>query len=202
MTWTGLHCRVNWNRADLDAFIAETLAPAMAGHEWYFLRYWETGPHLRVRVRNAQNVDKIQRQLEELIEAQDFAQQQSEPDWLPHGNVREVEYVPETERYGGPQALPIAEEVFCHSTEVAVAVLKATHTDLRDLLDHYTETLKAQGLELIAVDQSDPHTTNTLGLHSAKVIVPGTLPMTFGHLYRRTGLPRLNLQAGHPHPFP
>ncbi|WP_439656861.1 YcaO-like family protein [Lentzea sp. HUAS TT2] len=77
-----------------------------------------------------------------------------------------------------------------------------THTDLHDLLDHYTETLKTQGLELIAVDQSDPHSTNTLGLHSAKVIVPGTLPMTFGHLHRRTGLPRLNLQAGHPHPFP
>ncbi|SFR06415.1 ribosomal protein S12 methylthiotransferase accessory factor [Lentzea waywayandensis] len=77
------------------------------------------------------------------------------------------------------------------------------HTDLKELLDHYTEDLKAKGLELIAVDQSDPHTANTLGLHSAKVIVPGTLPMTFGHLHRRTrGLPRLDLQAGHPHPFP
>jgi ribosomal protein S12 methylthiotransferase accessory factor len=77
------------------------------------------------------------------------------------------------------------------------------HTDLEELLDHYAEDLKTKGLELIAVDQSDPHTVNTLGLHSAKVIVPGTLPMTFGHLHRRThGLARLDLQAGHPHPFP
>ncbi|MDX8142579.1 YcaO-like family protein [Lentzea sp. BCCO 10_0061] len=77
------------------------------------------------------------------------------------------------------------------------------HTDLKELLDHYAEDLKNKGLELIAVDQSDPHTAITLGLHSAKVIVPGTLPMTFGHLHRRThGLPRLNRKAGHPHPFP
>ena len=41
-------------------------------------------------------------------------------------------------------------------------------------------------LELIAVDQSDPHTANTLGLHSAKVIVPGTLPMTFGSAAQAT----------------
>ncbi|MEU3644805.1 YcaO-like family protein [Lentzea sp. NPDC034063] len=78
-----------------------------------------------------------------------------------------------------------------------------THTNLDELLDRYTEDLRNLGLELIAVDQSDPHAVNTLGLHSAKVIVPGTLPMTFGHLHRRThGLPRLDLQAGHPHPFP
>ncbi|MDX8051641.1 thiopeptide-type bacteriocin biosynthesis protein [Lentzea sp. BCCO 10_0798] len=151
MTWTGLHCRVNWNRADLDAFVADALAPAMAGQEWYFLRYWETGPHLRVRIRNAQNVDKLEVRLRELIAAQDFAQEQGEPDWLPHGDIREVEYVPETERYGGPQALPIAEEVFCHSTEVAVAVLKATHTDsarLTAAIDLTIATAKALDLNL------------------------------------------------------
>ena len=39
---------------------------------------------------------------------------------------------------------------------------------------------------------------------SAKVIVPGTLPMTFGHRLRRThGIPRLKeLLNPHPHPFP
>ncbi|MCX2951663.1 thiopeptide-type bacteriocin biosynthesis protein [Lentzea sp. NEAU-D7] len=151
MTWTGLHCRVNWNRADLDAFIADALAPEMAGEEWYFLRYWETGPHLRVRIRNAQNADKLEVRLRELIAAQDFEQARGEPDWLPHGDVREVEYVPETERYGGPRALPIAEEVFCHSTEVAVAVLKATRTDsarLTAAIDLTIATAKALDLTL------------------------------------------------------
>ncbi|MET8764687.1 YcaO-like family protein [Lentzea sp. NPDC004782] len=73
------------------------------------------------------------------------------------------------------------------------------HTDLRQLLTAY-----ADRLEVIAVDQSDPHTAKELGLHSAKVIVPGTLPMTFGHRLRRTqGLPRLGeVLNPHPHPFP
>lgn len=91
--------------------------------------------------------------------------------------------------------------------------------DLRDLLDHYVEWLSALDLEVIAVDQSDPVTAEHLGLYSAKVLVPGTLPMTFGHQLRRTlGLPRL-LEVPHalgradgplryedlalrPHPFP
>lgn len=91
--------------------------------------------------------------------------------------------------------------------------------DLRVLLDHYIERLSALGLEIIAVDQTDPVIADQLGLHSAKVIVPGTMPMTFGHVYRRTlGLPRL-LEVPHklgraptplayesvalqPHPFP
>ncbi|HUQ56020.1 YcaO-like family protein [Lentzea sp.] len=73
------------------------------------------------------------------------------------------------------------------------------HTSLEELLDRY-----ARRLELIAVDQTDPVTASRFGLHSAKVVVPGTLPMTFGHLHRRThGLPRLaELRNPHPHPFP
>ncbi|MEU0883442.1 YcaO-like family protein [Lentzea sp. NPDC005914] len=76
---------------------------------------------------------------------------------------------------------------------------RRNHTDLRQLLDSY-----ARQLEVIAVDQSDPHTVTKLGLYSAKVIVPGTLPMTFGHRLRRTqGIPRLpRVLNPHPHPFP
>jgi ribosomal protein S12 methylthiotransferase accessory factor len=94
-----------------------------------------------------------------------------------------------------------------------------THTDLRRLLDGCVARLRALDLEVIAVDQTDPAIARRLGLHSAKVIVPGTLPMTFGQLYRRTlGLPRLlevphrlgrlgavpdyESLALHPHPFP
>ena len=65
-------------------------------------------------------------------------------------------------------------------------------TDLRTVLDHYVARLHRLGLEVIAVDQSDRRIRDRLGLHAAKVVVPGTLPMTFGHRYRRvSGLPRL-----------
>ncbi|HEX7302641.1 YcaO-like family protein [Lentzea sp.] len=73
------------------------------------------------------------------------------------------------------------------------------HMSLEELLDRY-----AHRFEVIAVDQTDPVTASRFGLHSAKVLVPGALPMTFGHLHRRThGLPRLaELRNPHPHPFP
>jgi ribosomal protein S12 methylthiotransferase accessory factor len=73
--------------------------------------------------------------------------------------------------------------------------------DLSTLLAHYVDRLD---LEVIAVDQSDPVIAGRLGLFSAKVIVPGALPMTFGHMYRRTrGLSRLRANGPLlPHPFP
>jgi ribosomal protein S12 methylthiotransferase accessory factor len=73
--------------------------------------------------------------------------------------------------------------------------------DLSTLLAHYVDRLD---LEVIAVDQSDPVIAERLGLFSAKVIVPGALPMTFGHMYRRTrGLSRLRAHGPLlPHPFP
>ncbi|MFJ1753399.1 TOMM precursor leader peptide-binding protein [Kitasatospora sp. NPDC088134] len=92
-------------------------------------------------------------------------------------------------------------------------------TDLGRLLDDTVDRLARQGLEVIAVRQDEPGVRDRLGLHAAKVIVPGTLPMTFGHANRRTrGLPRLldvphrlgrtpaplrHAQLPlHPHPFP
>lgn len=76
----------------------------------------------------------------------------------------------------------------------------------------------ATGLEAIVVDQSTPiHTA--AGLSCVKTLVPGLLPMTFGHHLRRiTGLDRVRTAPHtlghtdrpltpeevnpHPHPFP
>ncbi|MFF7753607.1 TOMM precursor leader peptide-binding protein [Streptomyces sp. NPDC007971] len=91
--------------------------------------------------------------------------------------------------------------------------------DLTLLLERTVERLAAEGLEVVVVTQDEPGVRERLGLHCAKVIVPGTLPMTFGHVNRRTaGLDRL-LEVPHrlgrtarpprrdelpldPHPFP
>lgn len=86
---------------------------------------------------------------------------------------------------------------------------------LRELVAHFA----GLGLDVLAVDQTDPIIRDQVGLHATKVIVPGTLPMTFGHVHHRTrGLPRLltvPYQLGRvpaplryedlpidPHPFP
>ncbi|MEO3792260.1 TOMM precursor leader peptide-binding protein [Nonomuraea sp. B10E15] len=92
------------------------------------------------------------------------------------------------------------------------------HDDLRDdlaaLAGRYLET----GMDVIVVDQTAPE-HRVQGLACVKVIIPGTLPMTFGHDHRRLeNLPRLTevpYALGHrpqpispdelnlfPHPFP
>ncbi|NUT95120.1 MAG: TOMM precursor leader peptide-binding protein [Saccharothrix sp.] len=89
-------------------------------------------------------------------------------------------------------------------TPVDPVVPDVPRNDLDALLEHYVRKWAALDLEVIAVDQTDPVWRARLGLHSAKVIVPGTVPMTFGERNRRThGIPRLR-PAGPPlpHPFP
>lgn len=89
---------------------------------------------------------------------------------------------------------------------------------LDDSLAALVAHLGGRGLDVIAVDVTAPE-QRELGQRSVKVLVPGTLPMTFGAAHRRTwGLPRLlevphrlgywprprthGELALHPHPFP
>lgn len=64
--------------------------------------------------------------------------------------------------------------------------------DLGVLLTELAAQVVRAGMDVVVVDQTDPVVRDDLGLYAAKVLVPGALPMTFGHVYRRTrGLPRL-----------
>ncbi|WP_440902580.1 thiopeptide-type bacteriocin biosynthesis protein, partial [Actinosynnema sp.] len=127
MTWTSAHVRLAWAVEHVDAFIADVLAPAMSG-EWFYVRYGEGGPHLRVRARDADLPGRL-RALVAGVEhpvVVDGAGADG-PGW-PHGEVREVRYEAEVARYGGVELMPVAEGVFCRSTEVAVAVLRSART--------------------------------------------------------------------------
>jgi ribosomal protein S12 methylthiotransferase accessory factor len=92
------------------------------------------------------------------------------------------------------------------------------HADLTEDLAAAVARLWAHGLDVIVVDQTTPE-HRTGGFWCVKVIVPGTLTMTFGHANRRVhGLPRLfevpkllgyrdeplspEDVNPHPHPFP
>src|SRR5205823_2483402 len=73
-------------------------------------------------------------------------------------------------------------------------------TDLTTLIQSYLTTTT----DVIAVNQTTPDHTAT-GLHTVKVLVPGTLSMTFGHHTRRThDIPRLthHLRGADPNPHP
>lgn len=95
---------------------------------------------------------------------------------------------------------------------------KSDHADLTDDLQDIFQVFRQLNLEVIVVDQSTPETIRN-GLYCVKVLIPGMLPMTFGHhLTRLTGLERvlrvpmelkftkepLTIEQlnPHPHPFP
>jgi ribosomal protein S12 methylthiotransferase accessory factor len=95
---------------------------------------------------------------------------------------------------------------------------KTNHTDLTDDLQDILTVFRNLDLDVIVVDQTTSETIRN-GLHCVKVLIPGMLPMTFGHhLTRVTGLERVlrvPKELGytsqplkfeelnpHPHPFP
>ncbi|MCQ6274756.1 TOMM precursor leader peptide-binding protein [Bacillus sp. V3B] len=92
------------------------------------------------------------------------------------------------------------------------------NTDLKDDLQDILQRFRHLNLEVIVVDQTTPITKRN-GLFCVKVLIPGMLPMTFGHhLTRVKGLERVlkvPMQLGfvkkplsyeqlnpYPHPFP
>jgi ribosomal protein S12 methylthiotransferase accessory factor len=102
--------------------------------------------------------------------------------------------------------------------EVGVRTREFADDDIDAVMRAVVGRYLRDGLDVVVVDQT-PDELREADLHCVKVLVPGTLSMTFGHRYRRTtGLPRL-LEARrrrglsdrrmredeinpHPHPFP
>ncbi|WHX98127.1 TOMM precursor leader peptide-binding protein [Neobacillus sp. DY30] len=95
---------------------------------------------------------------------------------------------------------------------------KSNHLDLTEDLQDILQVFRRLNLNVIVVDQTAPETIRN-GLYCVKVLIPGMLPMTFGHhLTRVTGLERVfrvPMELGysiepltaeqlnpHPHPFP
>lgn len=92
------------------------------------------------------------------------------------------------------------------------------HKDLTDDLQRVLQVFRSLQMDVIVVDQSSSETLRN-GLHCVKVLIPGMLPMTFGHHLRRLeGLDRVlevPMKLGYvrrrltpeelnpyPHPFP
>ncbi|MGW2520673.1 thiopeptide-type bacteriocin biosynthesis protein [Streptomyces sp. NPDC001617] len=145
-TWSSLYCYLYWRPVHTDTFITATLTPLMEAlrnsgriEEWFFIRYAENGPHLRIRALGADpaTTKELHEQLTEAVRTapypvddrveQAYWRATGDPKALRgHGEVCEAVYEPETERYGGAAALQVAEEVFCQSSRIAAAAVERT----------------------------------------------------------------------------
>lgn len=88
--------------------------------------------------------------------------------------------------------------------------LRPTHGGILEVLTTVTNAFHKAGLtKIVLVDQGQREHTD-LGVNVVKAVVPGTVPMCFGHAHQRlTGIPRLTRALNNrptntldPHPFP
>ncbi|OSC75324.1 hypothetical protein B5180_08075 [Streptomyces sp. BF-3] len=137
-SWLSLHCFLRSAPEDVDAFLTEDVAPLLDGlvgaggaSGWFFIRYDEGGHHLRLRVRGvtearAASLPPVLGRLAARVPVAEAVRSRAAAGRAEHAEVRLVPYVLETGRYGGPAALPTAEEVFVLSSRMAVRAVRDT----------------------------------------------------------------------------
>ncbi|MCL7459400.1 thiopeptide-type bacteriocin biosynthesis protein [Micromonospora echinofusca] len=159
--WSALHVHLHAGSEGTETVLREHIVPTTTDllargeiSSWFFVRYWEGGPHLRWRVADAtpETVRRMRAGLVEAVAALPPPARELRPadwyaqfgvhtsdrtdvghgagggpelGWHPHGTVLEQPYRPEVDRYGGPDAIGAAEELFAASSRVAVALLDA-----------------------------------------------------------------------------
>jgi len=127
-----------------EAFLVESVAPfvretldAGLADQFFFIRYWERGPHVRLRFKG--DADVLENQLKprllahfearfkahpsERTEPEWLADAPAEAQWFPNDSVQFIEYEPEVERYGGPEGMLLSETQFQASSEAVLALL-------------------------------------------------------------------------------
>jgi SagB-type dehydrogenase family enzyme len=144
--WTAFHVFVHGDRSSTDAVLIAAGAwceRAVADGDasaWFALRYWEGGPHVRVRLRDLAP-EAQPRARAALAEAARAApgltvldrdrfyaplatpEERARLDWIPSGSVIDAPYEPEHARYA--HRMDAAEELFQISSSIAVRGLRA-----------------------------------------------------------------------------
>ncbi|MFJ9840913.1 thiopeptide-type bacteriocin biosynthesis protein [Kitasatospora sp. NPDC101155] len=176
--WLSWHIHVPFAAADrIDELVAGPLAGLIAAlrqdraiSRWFFIRYWEGGPHLRLRLRpttrsSPAGLDTAVREafaalagalnesdavagyldgISRLARASGLADpsvDESLATTVQPPGVHAATYVPERARYGSGELLDAAEAVFERSSDLAVRVAGAAPTTMQ---------LRLIGLEVIA----------------------------------------------------
>ncbi|WP_016906182.1 lantibiotic dehydratase [Streptomyces xiaopingdaonensis] len=119
------------------------LAGEKGADGWFFLRYTDpSGHHLRVRL-HAEAADRLWGRVAPAVGA-------LLGEWQRAGLVRShtlAQYDPETERYGGPTAQHLAEQVFRYDSEAALELLRLAKEPEND---HDVESLAAVSVASLA----------------------------------------------------
>jgi hypothetical protein len=99
-------------------------------NSYFFIRYWENGPHIRLRVKTKQKslCEVLYAQFEKMIgsffiqypserpETEAIRHLSVEKRWFPNNSIQKIPYIPELNRYGGERSMDIVEDQFMYSS--------------------------------------------------------------------------------------
>jgi thiopeptide-type bacteriocin biosynthesis protein len=171
------------------AALAERLVREDAIDCWFFVRYLDPEPHLRVRLHGAPGDHGARAGAEMLRLARDLA-----GDALVW-RVQIDTYQPEVNRYGGPGALPLVEQVFGADSVAAAAIVAAVPAGerWRACLVGIDALLRDAGLSLASRRDLVQHAA---GGFARELTAEGGLEAKLGGLYRAHGRASAQLLAG------
>lgn len=118
--------------------------------KWFFIRYWEGGPHFRFRIFNAKS-DVVEKEIikemedyflnnpsENKITREEYYKNSKfdgkvmnidELPWYDEGEVVNIKYEPEIQRYGGKNVIEYSESLFMESSYLAKNLILATENN-------------------------------------------------------------------------
>jgi thiopeptide-type bacteriocin biosynthesis protein len=157
--WTSWHLHLaSPARAVADRVVTDVLGPAVpADRPWFFVRFWQGGPHVRLRVGDLTGAARAALEQELVARLAGVGRlRPGEPpvdaaayragaarlaaaergadravSALREPGVHRAEYAPETDRYGGPGPLRTSEELFGTSSRVVLAGLRSPRATAR-----------------------------------------------------------------------
>ncbi|MDT0716827.1 thiopeptide-type bacteriocin biosynthesis protein [Staphylococcus chromogenes] len=147
MNWKSYHIFIH-DYTYHDIFVKDYLSNLLHSENidnYFFIRYWQGGPHIRLRMKIS-DADKMKDLLVEEVKnfkeiyttsitlnPDDFYQKQNfygenieseDLYWYKDLTVIEIPYIPEYNRYGGKEYISYSEKIFKESSKVVLCVLE------------------------------------------------------------------------------
>ena len=136
-----IFCTEPWEDILLNCIqpLSEQIITEKLATRYFFIRYWENGPHIRLRFFG--NETQLNEQVKPLVLSavnnylKKHPTKREEPEWLstapgsdhywfPNDSIQIIAYEPETDRYGGPAAITASEIHFQDSSNAVFSLLE------------------------------------------------------------------------------